>query len=99
MSANITITVTAEQRDLLVALLTGSEPAKTVTKKAQPESLVAAKQHCYEARMTRRQSTKLGGLTKAERSSLYHAHPELATMSATARKAAWTKIVVAYKAS
>lgn len=65
----------------------------------QPESLVAAKRHCYEARMARRANTKLGGLTKAERSALYAAHPELSTMSATARRKAWNDIVAEFKAA
>jgi hypothetical protein len=58
-----------------------------------------ARKHNFERRQARRSATKLGGLTKAERSALYAANPQLAKMSATARKAAWAKIVAAHKAA
>ena len=95
-----TITLNLDGLDPKVAaalqvILAATEPEAPA---AMPESLKAAKQHCYAARMKRRETTKLGGLTKAERSELYHAHPELATMSKTARAKAWEAIVVAYKA-
>lgn len=48
-------------------------------------------------RLGRRAKTDLGGLTKAERSALYHAHPELSQMSKTARAKAWKALVVEYK--
>lgn len=91
------------QAAALLASLAEDQPATRTRKpkaaKSQPASLVAAKVHCHDARMARRSSTKLGGLTKAERSALYHGNPQLATMTPAARKAAWTKLVVAYKAA
>lgn len=73
--------------------------AKKATKKAQPASLVAAKAHCYEARMVRRNTTVLGGLTAKERSALYAANPQIHGLAAAERSAAWEAIVVAYKAA
>jgi hypothetical protein len=95
MSSTVTITIPAEQFAALKGLLALTEPEAP----AMPEGLKAAKQHCYAARMARREKTALGGLTKAERSALYAEHPELSAMSATARAKAWKAIVVAYKAS
>jgi hypothetical protein len=59
----------------------------------------AARKHNFEARIARRENTKMGGLTKAERSELYKANPGLSAMSATKRAAEWKKIVAAYKAA
>lgn len=99
------MTTTAQRLDrleqMIATLIEAQMPAATVTPpvKEMPAEVKAARVHCYEARMTRRSKTALGGLTSAERSSLYHAHPELAKMTATKRAAAWKAIVVAYKAT
>lgn len=78
---------------------TPASPATPVTPAKVDGRNHAARQHNYEARMARRAKTSLGGLTKAERSDLYAAHPELSKMSATKREAAWRKIVAEYKAA
>jgi hypothetical protein len=63
----------------------------------------AARKHNYEARIARREDPKNAanakGLTKGEKSALYAAHPELSAMTPAKRKAAWNKIVAAYKAA
>lgn len=61
--------LTARETATLKALL-----AKVNAPASQPESLVAAKVHCYEARQARRSdaSRKGGaGMTKGEKSALY----------------------------
>lgn len=82
---------------------TTTEPKAPTAAPAKPAKVDgrnhAARKHNFEARMVRREETTMGGLTKAERSALYAANPSLAKMAAPQRKAAWTKIVKAYKAA
>jgi hypothetical protein len=63
-------------------------------KAAQPAKLLAAKQHCYEARMTRRAdaSRKGGaGMTKAEKSAVYAELKAGKPEDFVPSKAAWNK--------
>lgn len=109
MSKNLDATTAAILREAAMALLAvigDDQPAKAAKApkaakavKSQPADLVAAKSHCYEARMARRASTKLGGLTKAERSALWASNPQLHTMAATPRAKAWARLVAEYKAN
>lgn len=99
----IAVECTVEEFALLSAMSAPAKkaPAKPKATKPMPEGLKAAKKHCYERRMVRREMTELGGLTHEENSLLWAAHPELHPLPGQSKTPeqieAWAVVKVAYK--
>lgn len=97
---NLLIAKGIDPAKFLAATTAPAKPAKKAKKAKQPKALVAAKQHCYEARMNRL-SLPGQGLTSVERREIAADNRKaLAKALAKGRPAydaKWAKLVAAYK--
>jgi LPS sulfotransferase NodH len=106
MKATVNGVVVEGTVEEIAALMALSLPAKTEAQTKRDEATAKHNEvmaHVHDRRIVRRETTDLGGLTKAERSALWAAHPELHPAKGEAKTAAqiagWASVVEAYKAA